>query len=180
MLSELVKPIENNSNIMISYCDTAFVDVFGTVTLKSVKPEIDIQHSRHWNTSYVTRGIDEINSYSYLNNTIANVSSCIIKKGDYKDYFKQAGEYKQAGDWLFYVSLMSLGDIAYSNKTYNYYRIHGANVSSVTEHKKHLDELNRIYDYYIKEFKLNKIQKNKIEERLNYLKNLWEVHDEEK
>ena len=178
MLSELVKPLDNN-NVVISYCDTAFVDVFGTVTLKSVKPEIDIQHSKHWNTSYVTKGIDEINNYSYLNNTIANVSSCIIKKDDYKEYFKKAGEYKQAGDWLFYVSLMSLGDIAYSNKTYNYYRIHGANVSSVTEHKKHLDELNKIYDYYIKEFKLNKIQKNKIEERLNYLKNLWEVHDEE-
>lgn len=175
LISNLVKPIINNDKIMISYCDTAFIDYKGNIMMKSIKPEIDIQKSKHWNKSYTNNGIDEINNYSYLNNTIANVSSCIIKKGNYEDLFTRAGNYKQAGDWLIYTDIMALGDISYVDKTLNYYRLHGNNVSSTMNHKKHLSELEMLYKYYTEKYGLNDKQKNKIGERIKFLKDTWNI-----
>lgn len=174
-LNSIISPIKKNKNIVISYCDTAFIDTTGFITLKSIKPEIDIQKSGHWNKSFINRGLDEINNYSFLNCTIANVSSCIIKKQNYDTILSDAGTYKQAGDWLFYVEVMAQGDISYINKALNYYRLHGNNVSSVMNHQKHLDEINRLYEYYNVKYNLDIIHKQKMQERINFLKKVWKL-----
>ena len=175
LIKNLVKPIKNNKNIMISYSDTAFIDTVGNITMKSINNEIDIQRTNHWKYNYVNNGLDEINNYSFLINSIANVSSCIIKKGDYSKFLSAAGKYKQAGDWLLYVEIMALGDIAYTSKALNYYRLHGNNVSATMKHQKHLDELNKLYEYYIERFNLNKDHKKKIKERIKFLKEAWNL-----
>ena len=175
LLRTLVKPIKKDKNIMISYSDTAFIDTFGNIILKSIKPEIDIQKSGHWDKSYINNGLDEIKNYSYLNCTIANVSSAIIKNGDYEEYLKMSGEFKQAGDWLFYVNLISNGDIAYSNKILNYYRVHGNNVSSTMNHQKHIDEINKIHKYYVETFDLTDKEIKMMKERIDFLKKAWKL-----
>ena len=86
-----------------------------------------------------------------------------------------SGNYKQAGDWLFYVNILRYGSIAYSNKRMNYYRVHGNNVSSVFNKKKHIDEIISIYKYYLKEFNINKEQKEKMNCRISFLKKVWGV-----
>lgn len=177
MLKNLVKPILKNKNIMISYCDTAFIDVNGTIIVKSIVPEIDIMKTGHWNNSYINEGSEEFKNYSFLNCTIANVSSCIIKKENYSEEFKLSGEFKQAGDWLFYVNIMHKGFISYCNKTYNYYRLHGNNVSSVTKKQDHLNELIRIHNYYDKKYKLTDFQKEEIKKRYSFLKKVWNLKD---
>lgn len=175
LLRTLVNPIKKDKNVMISYSDTAFIDTFGNIILKSIKPEIDIQKSGHWDKSYINNGLDEIKNYSYLNCTIANVSSAIIKNGDYEEYLKMSGEFKQAGDWLFYVNLISNGDIAYSNKVLNYYRVHGNNVSSMMNHQKHIDEINKIHKYYVEKFNLTNKEIKMMKERINFLKRAWKL-----
>jgi glycosyltransferase involved in cell wall biosynthesis len=174
-LEEVIKPIRKNDNVMISYTDTAFIDVDGKIFMKTIKPEIDIMKTHHWDNSYVNDGQDEIKNYSYLNCTIANVSSAIIKNGNYDNYFKNSGEYKQAGDWLFYVNVISNGKIAYCNKTLNYYRVHGNNVSSVTKKQAHFEEMKRIHNYYIKRFKLTAKHKKMINKRYKFLKKVWDI-----
>lgn len=175
LLKTLVNPIKKDKNVMISYSDTAFIDTFGNIIMKSIKPEIDIQKSGHWDKSYINNGLNEIKNYSYLNCTIANVSSAIIKNGDYEKYLKMSGEFKQAGDWLFYVNLISNGDIAYSNKVLNYYRVHGNNVSSMMNHQKHIDEINKIHKYYVEKFNLTNKEIKMMKERINFLKRAWKL-----
>lgn len=175
LLSKLTKPILKNPDIVISYSDTAFVDTNGNIILKHVKPQIDIQKTGHWDKSYINDGLNEIKNYSFLNCTISNVSSCIIKKGDYSKFLKESGKYRQAGDWLFYVNVMAGGKIAYIDSVLNYYRMHGNNVSSTMNRKKHIDEINKIYAYYIEKFNLNKQHKKRMDERIKFLKNCWKV-----
>ena len=175
MLKNLVKAIVKNKNVMISYCNTAFVDTNGFVILKSIISEIDIMKTGHWNNSYINNGIDEFKEYSFLNCTIANVSSCIIKKGNYDKEFKISGDYKQAGDWIFYVNIMQKGDVAYFNKAYNYYRVHGNNVSSVTKKQKHFDELLKIHNYYDQVYGLTNDQRKEINKRYSFLKKVWHL-----
>ena len=175
LISRLIKPINRNKNIRISYADTAFINAEGSIILKTIKPEIDIQKTGHWSRSYVNDGQKELLKYSYLNNTIANVSSCIIKNDNYKSTFELAGKFRQAGDWLMYVDIMTKGSIAYINAPINYYRIHGNNVSSTTKYEKHLEELKKIYKYYNDNYKLDDASNEKIKERIAFLKKVWKV-----
>ena len=175
MLKELVKPIKKDKDVVISFCDTAFIDSEGFITYKSIVPEIDIMKTGHFDHSYINDGADEYNNYTFLNNSIANVSSSIIKKDDYEKEFKVAGTYKQCGDWVFYVDVMQKGKIAYSSKTYNYYRVHGNNVSSVTKKKDHMKEMQRVHAYFEKKYGLNKEQKKQINKRNKFLKKVWEL-----
>lgn len=175
MLNELVKPIRKNNDIIISYVDTAFIDKNGKIILKSIKPEIDILKTGHWDNSYVNDGLNEITNYTFLNNTIANVSSCLIKNGDYSQALNQACEYRQAGDWLFYLNLMSKGKVAFSKKCYNYYRVHGNNVSSTINQKKHIEEIKKIYSYTNENFVINNEKKKLMSNRINYLKKCWKI-----
>jgi glycosyltransferase involved in cell wall biosynthesis len=175
LISNLIKPIKNNNKVMISYSDTAFIDVFGNVTMNSIKQEIDIRKTNHWNRSYINNGINEIENYSYLNCTIANVSSCIIKRNDYTKYLNMSGKFHQAGDWLLYVNIMAMGDIAYTNKVLNYYRLHGDNVSSTMNHQKHIEEINKIHQYFIDNFKIGHEQKEEMKKRIKFLKKCWKL-----
>lgn len=175
MLKYLVKPIKKDKNVVISYCDTAFIDGVGKIILPSIKTEIDIMKTGHWDHNFVNLGIDEIQNYSFLNCTIANVSSALIKNGNYQEYFSLSGKFKQAGDWLFYVNVMQLGKIAYNAKTLNYYRVHGNNVSSVMKKDAHLKEIKRIHHYIDEKFHFNSFQKKEIKKRYSFLEKVWNL-----
>lgn len=175
MLKELVKPIKKEKDIVISYCDTAMISTDGKVIASSVKKEIDQQHTKHWNHNYVIDGIEEIKNYAYLNCTIANVSSTLIKKGDYQEFFEKSKQYRQAGDWLFYIQIMKLGKVAYNKKAYNYYRIHGNNVTSTTKKQSHLKEIQKIHEEIDKRYGLTEEQRKMIQKRYDYLKRVWNL-----
>lgn len=177
-LKSVMNPIKKDKNIVISYSDTAFIDKDGYIIMRTIKPEIDILKSGHWNSNFIENGKDEIKNYAYLNCTIANVSSVIFKRGDYQEFFKEAGEYHQAGDWLFYLFVMSTGKIAFYNKPLNFYRVHGNNVTSLTKKEKHLQEIKKIHKRIEEEYGLNDEQKKEIQERYTFLKKVWYLDEE--
>ncbi len=174
-LKEVTKPILKNKNIIISYVDTSFIDAKGKTILKTIKNEIDIRNTKHWDKSYVNNGKKEFKEYTYLNCTIANVSSVIFKKDNYDEIFKLAGTFKQAGDWLFYASLYQLGDVSFIAKQYNYYRVHGNNVTSTTKKEAHLNEIKKIHKHYEEKYGLNQKQKQEINKRYKFLNKVWEL-----
>ena len=174
-LKSVLKPIKEDDSIVISYTDTAFIDKFGKIILPSIKPEIDILKSGHWDHDFIENGEDEIKKYAYLNCTIANVSSVVFKNNNYKNYFAKSGKYKQAGDWLFYVNVMKEGKIAFINKPYNFYRVHGNNVTSLNKKQAQLNEIKMVHKEIGKMYKLTKKQKNEIEKRYKFLIRVWQL-----
>ena len=173
MLTSLMNLINNNDDIRIAYVDTAFINKDGNIILKSIKPEIDIMKTGHWDQDFVDNGEDEIKNYAFLNCTIANVSSVVFKNDDYSDIFEELGSYKQVGDYLFYLKVMEKGKIAFINKPLNYYRLHGNNVTSLTKKQLHFDELQRVHKLLDKKYKFNKKQKEEIEKRYKFLTKVW-------
>lgn len=175
MLNSLVGKVKEDSEIYIAYVDTAFTDKNGNITLKSIKPEIDIMKTGHWDRDYVNNGLNEIENFTFLNNTIANVSSCIIKNVDYTDVYDEIGKYRQAGDWIFYINVMAKGKVAYIDKIMNYYRVHDAQVTTQMKKEKHLVEIQEIYKYITNKFGTNKFQEEKRKERIEFLKRVWNL-----
>ena len=180
LLKNIIKPIKQDKNIYISYADTAFINAWDKIILPTIKPEIDIRKTNHWESDFVDNGLEEIKNYTFLNCIIANVSSCIIKKDNYDDIFEKIIEYKQAGDWLFYVSVMKKGDIAFCNKPLNYYRLHGNNVTSVTKKQKHFDEIVRIHAEIRKMIEMTPWHEEEIQKRYDFLKRVWDLEETEK
>ena len=176
-LVNTLKPLDADENVVVSYVNTAYITGDGWF-INSVKNDIDIQKSGHWNKSYVNAGIDEIRKYSFLNNTIANVSSAVFRKKsdiNYKKLFAVARDYKQAGDWIFYTNYMTYGDVAYTNKTLNYYRMHGNNVSSTIKKEAHLNEIRKIHNSFVKKYNLDQWHINKMSVRRDLLKKTWKI-----
>ena len=178
MLENLIRPIQTNDNVRISYVDTSFVNGEGEIFLKTIKPEIDLMKTGHWDSDFVTNGIEEIKNYMFLNCTIANVSSCIIKKDDYKEVYEKIGNYRQAGDWLFYANVIAKGDIAFINKPMNFYRVHGENITSQMKKQKHLEEIKSIHNELTNTFGTNEYQIEKRKERYEFLTKVWHLDEE--
>ena len=176
-LKNILLPIKNDSDIVISYSDTAFIDKSGKIICNSVKNDIDILNTGHWDNNFVAKGIDEIKEYAFLNCTIANVSSVVFKKDNYNEFFKMSGKFKQAGDWLFYINIMTKGKVAFSNKALNFYRLHGNNVTSVTKKQVHFNEIVKVHEYVNNKFKLTKKQKEHIQDRYKFLKKAWNLYE---
>lgn len=176
MISSLINIMKKDSNIVLSYVDTSYINAIGIKQLKTIKPEIDIQKSGHWDNDFINDGLDEIRSYAFLNCTIANVSSCLIKNNDYTEILEECGNYKQAGDWLFYVSVMKQGKVSFVNKPLNYYRVHGNNVTSTTKKEKHIEEIQKLHKMYIKAFGLTSKHKELMKKRIEFLKRVWDLN----
>ena len=172
-LANVLKPIETHPGVVLSYSDTSFVDKDGFVIMKTVKNEIDLLKTGHWDHDFIHDGKEEIQQYAYLNCTIANVSSVVFKKEDYD--FELATQYKQTGGWIFYLGVMSHGEVAYCRKRLNYYRLHGANVTSTTKKENHLKEIQRVHQYIDEEYGLDAEQKKNIQDRYQFLRKVWSL-----
>lgn len=179
-LNEVVSPLKENNNIVISYADTGFIDSNGYITKNSLVDQIDILKTNHWNASYVNKGISEINCYSYLNCTIPNVSGTIIKKGNYDEIFESAKKFHQSGDWFTYLNILNLGDISFINKTLNYYRVHGNNISQTFDKKAHILEIQRIYKFVKEKYGIDEEQQIQMYNRIKFLCKVWSVKLNEK
>lgn len=177
LIKNIIKPINKNNNIYISYADTAFINAWDKIILPTIKPEIDIRKTNHWESDFVDNGIEEIEKYTYLNCIIANVSSCLIKNDNYDDIFEKIIEYKQAGDWLFYVMVMKRGDISFINKPLNYYRLHGNNVTSLTKKQNHFAEIVKIHSEIRKLIKMTDWHEEEIKKRYEFLKRVWGLEE---
>lgn len=174
-LEEVTKPCLLNSNIVLSYSNTSFIDQRGSVVYRNILSEIDVTHSGHWQKNYVIAGQKELEQYLYLNCTISNVSSTIIKRNIPLTTFAEAEQYKQIGDWMFYVAVMPLGDVAYCAKRLNYYRIHGLNVTSTMKKQIHYDEIKKWYQKLEGQVELSENQKSEIAKRKQFLEDVWKV-----
>ena len=175
LLNVLLNKVRKDKDIRIAYVDTAFMDANGNVFLKSIKSEIDLRKTGHWDKDYINNGKNELENYTFLNCTIANVSSCIIKKDNYDDIFEKAIKYRQAGDWVVYSNVMIKGDIAYINKQYNFYRVHGNNITSTMKKQNHLEEIKSIHKEIGELIKLEDWHYQEFEKRYEFLKKVWRI-----
>jgi len=174
-LATVLPPFANGS-VVLSYCDTAFIDGAGRVVRDSIKSEIDTMNTGHWNGSYVNSGIGEDTHYMAVNCTIANVSSVVFRKvpeADYGAMFAQSRDFAQVGDWVFYFNYLLLGDISYVDTALNYYRAHGDNVSSNTKAKAHFVEMQVAHAMFVDRLGLKAGVQRKIVDREDFVARAW-------
>ena len=113
----------DNEDVVISYCESLTMDEHNVLLMSNLREWIDIFKCGKWDDDYVKKGLDEVAETMCINNTIANVSSAVIKNGNYDEILEGAKMFKLAGDWYTYMNLLKDGSVAYFKESYNYHRM---------------------------------------------------------
>lgn len=162
---ETVMQAFDDPEVVISYCESLTIDENNTLLMGDLRVWIDIFQTGKWNHNYVKDGKEEVAETMCINNTIANVSSAVIRNGNYTDILEQAKSFKLAGDWYTYMNLLKLGKIAYYRESLNYHRMQTQGLTLSTSHEKEFEEIVRLQDYALKNFDVSEDVKKKVFER---------------
>jgi len=98
-----------------------------------------------WENDYINSAREEVINAISIRNTIPNVSGVLFKAQAIKKVdFEACINFRNAGDWFAYASLLQSGKISYNSNHLNYHRVH---TDSVVARNK-LDPANTIPDYF--------------------------------
>jgi glycosyltransferase involved in cell wall biosynthesis/outer membrane murein-binding lipoprotein Lpp len=129
-LEKLVSRFSDES-VMLAYAYPRFVDEKGNDLDFTYEVYVaDLSQSK-WEQSYVETAHKEVSCALGIKNTIPNVSCALFRRisntlFDY-DHLKA---FRVCGDWIFYLSIIRGGRIAFVRDTQSYYRFHAKNTSS--------------------------------------------------
>lgn len=155
----------DDEEVVLSYCESLTMDENDALLMGDLRVWIDIFNCGRWNENYVRSGADEVAEVMCINNTIANVSSAVIKRDDYSKVLEDARSYKLAGDWYTYMNILKRGKIAYFKESLNYHRMQTQGVTLSTSGEEEFDEIVRLQDYALDNFDVSDEVKNKVYER---------------
>lgn len=131
-LDTAVTTLKSDCRIGMVYCQSMIVDE-NSAEIGINTSYTDYLDSEKWLSDYVAEGLDEINQYFILRNTIPNVSAVLFDRRCLELLRKVSG-YSYMGDWAFYCHIMLENKIAYISKPLNNYRVHGGTVRSRALH----------------------------------------------
>lgn len=162
---ETVMQACSDEEVVISYCESLTMDEDNVLLMGNLRPWIDLFHTGKWDRDYVRDGKDEVAETMCINNTIANVSSAVIRNGDYGKILEAAKEYRLAGDWYTYMNLLKDGKIAYFKESYNYHRMQTQGLTLSTSPEQEFKEIVRLQDFALNNFDVPKEVRVKVLER---------------
>lgn len=164
-LSSLVKYLLNSSKNVLAFTQSQFVDSIGKIIPPIMIEDKDLMMS----------GDKFISSHMVCGNKIWNASSAIFKKSILDMVSCDYMNYKAAGDRLFWIEIAKHGDVIMVNRPLNYFRQHEQKVSpkkiqdgtlfieeyKIYQYLKKEGYINCISDYFIKNYYVNSIYRNR-------------------
>lgn len=155
----------NDDDVVISYCESLTMDENNVLLMGDLRVWIDIFNTGKWDRDYIKDGKVEVAETMCINNTIANVSSAVIRNGDYYSILEEAKSYKLAGDWYAYMNILKKGKIAYFKESLNYHRMQKQGLTLSTSHEREFAEIVRLQNFALENFDVSDEVKEKVYER---------------
>ncbi len=187
-LLETLLPAFNDPGVNLSYCASHGMDKDGNIRHEHyIKTGhyngLSFQMDR-WLDDYTENGLDEIKNALSVRNTIPNASAVLMRTASVGQInFEKCIDFRCAGDWFAYVSILNEGKIHYSAKHLNYHRLHAESVvgtsKSVIEHT--VPDYFKMHKFIIEKYSLQKNTISKMTSSVTQgLRNLWpQCNDEE-
>lgn len=149
-LEMLVSRLDTQSEVGLAYCDSFRVNAEGVLcgVYKDYYGRVD---PRHWATDFTAFGKDEILAYLLDRNTIPNASGVLFRR----EIFERCGgaptDLRLCGDWLMWIKMLLISDLAYVEDPLNYFRCHDQNVRTASGdfllHKEHYHVLKYVAEH---------------------------------
>ena len=126
-LDELVKPFLENPNLVLAYSQSYRFDSKGNIT-GSWKDHTDGLDSKKFEENFTMSGLDYVDKFLVVKNTIPNASAVLFKKHTYQQVGGANPHLKLIGDWEIWSKVVTQGDIFFNAKKLNYFRYHETSV----------------------------------------------------
>jgi glycosyltransferase involved in cell wall biosynthesis len=148
-LSKLTGVLDSNPSVGLAYCKSI---VIGEHDSSEEWPA-----GKRWEADFVDDGKDECKNYLLLANTIPNASAVLFRRS----IFEKAGYADESmafcGDWLLWIKMLLISDVAFVSECLNYYRRHPGSVSSRMSHTlAYLEERYRVISHVKRNLSLDK------------------------
>jgi len=128
LLETLVDRLDRHPNVGLVVCQSWTVDQDGK-PLGNYRDLLEHRdHSSHWSEDYVNAGHDECKNYMFWHNTIPNASAVLWRRETLERAGGAPTDMRLCGDWMGYINVLHLSDIAFVSMPLNYYRQHQVNV----------------------------------------------------
>jgi glycosyltransferase involved in cell wall biosynthesis len=129
-LDELVKFFTNQA-VMLAFSRSDFVKGNPAVRWWTIEDYLADLNLDCWSRPFIKSAHWLVNNAWAIKNIIPNVSSAVFRNLGYLDLFddREWNGLKVCGDWIFYITIVRGGLIAYSPKVTNFYRQHLDNIS---------------------------------------------------
>ncbi len=158
----------NNPGVILSYCESKQVDKNGIIMADNYHEYVADIDTRHWQSSFVKDGAEEIAEALSVKNTIPNVSGVVFERSCLKTVLRKHIEliqtYRVAGDWLTYVLVLKCGKIAFSPLPLNFHRRHQEGVTIGSFNQEQLNEIKQMQTFIADNFDVPK-EKSELAEK---------------
>lgn len=161
LLGTLVDRLDRHPNVGLAMCQSWIVDQDDNV-LGNHLEELELtMKSPRWRGDYINAGRDECLNYLYWRNTIPNASAVVHRRSTLERAGGPPEDMLINGDWMTYVNVLDISDIAFISTPLNYFRQHQHTVRSRTSKVEiGFPELHRLRRILIKRYGLRTILPN--------------------
>ena len=121
-LSSLVNVLDQHSDVGLAYCRSQFIDESGN-------PQ-EWSPGTRWEIDFINDGRDECVNHLVTQNSIPNASAVLFRKQLAEQVGLADESLRFCGDWMMWVRILLVSNVAYIARPLNYYRKHGLSVSS--------------------------------------------------
>jgi glycosyltransferase involved in cell wall biosynthesis len=173
LLEKLVNQLEANPKAGIAFCQSWSVDENDTATgIWGYTHAPKLNHL--FLNNFTEAGYDFIRTKMSALNAIPNASAVLFRKDIYLAATGEEETFRLAGDWLLWVKMLQVSDVAFVAMPMNYFRTHQNNVRKESQSSGvSLEETCRVISYIAKNIALPPEDFNRM--LWNFL-DLWEKH----
>lgn len=141
-LRKLVAHFKKNSKLVLAYSQSYRMNASGKIT-GSWKDFTDPDDPLFFAQDFEISGLEYIERFLNLKNTIPNASGVIFKKQTYLDVGGANPSLRFIGDWEIWLKIVSQGDIFFTQECLNYFRYHDTSVIAKAKKNKDHFEVRR-------------------------------------
>lgn len=128
-LERVVAPLIDDSEVVLSYCQSNRVNELGITTGNWITHTQDLDSTMFMKDFSMDSNVF-IERFLICRNVIPNASAVVFKKSavDIEQHFDMAYEYRYCGDWMFYIKLIINKKVAFVSDSLNNFRYHDNSV----------------------------------------------------
>lgn len=126
-LEKMILLLETNPNVGIAFSESYIVDEKNKI-LGLWKDSI--KQNQIWQESFIKEGTKIILENMLWGNIIPNASAAVFRKEIFEKAGKAHQNFRLVGDWLLWVNMLKISDLAFTVEPLNYFRKHTQNVRS--------------------------------------------------
>ena len=145
-LDTLLPILAANPNVGVGYCQSLAIDDEDRV-LFSMRKHTDYLDEERWQHDFICDGNTECRKYLLHGNTIPNFSAVLFRRC----IFERAGYAEEGmrlcGDWLTWIKMLMISDVAFVAQPLNFYRWHANTVRRRLNYVRNVEERYQVLDY---------------------------------